>query len=54
MSWFGWLTKSKLEVTVIDELIAVGEMTLLIIVGAALWVIFVGLKQSLRKRKRSS
>jgi hypothetical protein len=54
MSWFGWLTKTKMEVTGLDELIAAGELITLIVVGTALWIVFVGLKQSPRKRKRSS
>lgn len=34
MSWFGWLTKSKFEVTALDEIVLAAEVTFLFVIVA--------------------
>lgn len=37
MEWFGWLTKPKMFVTGVDELIAAGELITVIVVVATIY-----------------
>lgn len=52
MSWFGWITKTKMEVTGLDELISAGEMLALIAVGGTVWIGIELLRDRRRKKLR--
>lgn len=45
MSWLGWLTKGRCEVSVLDIFTAIAEITLMILIVGALWIGIFGAKR---------
>ncbi len=51
MEWFGWLTKGRMEVSVADQLIALGEFLMLVVVGVLAWSFYNYLNKFCKKRR---
>jgi hypothetical protein len=52
MQWFGWLTKGRMEVSFLDEMIGIGEMFGVFCVGVFVYVSYCETKRFLRKRRK--
>lgn len=40
MEWFGWLTKGHYQLTLLDKLIGLAELTVLVLIGCAIGLYF--------------